>query len=77
MAGSSTTSRGIPALRRQSRAQFLAYGFRSRAGKAIVAYWLAAHSLPGNVFPPLTASLAAGGPTDSAEGFAPGLHYIR
>jgi len=52
-----TTSPGIPALRRQSRAQFLAYGFRSRAGKAIVAYWLAAHSLPGNVFPPLTASL--------------------
>ena len=52
-----TTSSGIPALRRQSRAQFLAYGLQSRAGKAIIAYWLAAHSLPGNVFPPLTASL--------------------
>ena len=51
------TASGIPALRRRSRAQFLAYGFRSRAGKAIIAYWLAAHSLPGNVFPPLTASL--------------------
>ncbi len=30
---------------------FFAYGFRSRGGKAIVAYWLAAHSQPGNVFP--------------------------
>jgi hypothetical protein len=29
----------------------LAYGFRSQNGKAIVAYWLAAHSEPGNVFP--------------------------
>ena len=27
------------------------YGFRSKAGKAIVAYWVAAHSLPGNMFP--------------------------
>ncbi|HLY59299.1 MAG TPA: fibronectin type III domain-containing protein [Terriglobia bacterium] len=30
---------------------FLAYGFRSPKGKAIVAYWLAAHSEPGNKFP--------------------------
>jgi hypothetical protein len=30
---------------------FLAYGFRSTKGKAIVAYWLAAHSEPGNKFP--------------------------
>jgi len=51
------TSPAIPALRRQPRAQFLAYGFRSRSGKPIIAYWLAAHSLPGNVFPPLTANL--------------------
>ncbi len=36
---------------------FLAYGFRSRSGKAIVAYWLAAHSKPGNVFPPLRGTL--------------------
>lgn len=36
---------------------FLAYGFRSRVGKAIVAYWLAAHSQPGNVSPPLPVSL--------------------
>jgi hypothetical protein len=48
---------GIPALRRQSGFPFYAYGFRSQKGKAIVAYWLAAHSLPGNVFPPLYESL--------------------
>jgi hypothetical protein len=47
----------IPALRRQSSNPFLAYGFRSPAGKAIIAYWIAAHSLPGNVFPPLYAGL--------------------
>jgi len=29
------------------QAPFLAYGFRSRTGKAIIAYWLAARSLPG------------------------------
>ena len=50
-------SPNIPALRRQARAQFLAYGFRSTSGKAIIAYWLTAHSLPGNVFPPLMAAL--------------------
>ncbi len=36
---------------------FLAYGFRSRAGKAIVAYWLAAHSQPGSAFPTLHGTL--------------------
>ena len=41
----------IPALRRKSGFPFLSYGFRSKSGKAIVAYWLAAHSLPGNTFP--------------------------
>jgi len=45
----------LPALRRQAGFPFMAYGFRSRSGKAIVAYWLAAHSLPGNVFPALYA----------------------
>jgi hypothetical protein len=30
---------------------FMAYGFRNRNGKAIVAYWIATHSEPGNVFP--------------------------
>jgi len=48
---------GVPALRRQSGAPFFAYGFRSSAGKALVAYWLGAHSLPGNIFPPLYGSL--------------------
>src|SRR2546430_539632 len=42
----------MPALRRQAGFPFMAFGFRSRSGKAIVAYWLAAHSFPGN-FPPL------------------------
>jgi len=40
----------VPALRRKSGFPFMSYGFRSKSGKAIVAYWLAAHSLPGNAF---------------------------
>jgi hypothetical protein len=47
----------IPALRRQTSFPFLAYGFRAKNGKAIVAYWMAAHSLPGNNFPPLYSPL--------------------
>ena len=47
----------IPALHRQTGAAFLAYGFRSNSGKTIVAYWLAAHSNPGNVFAPFAATL--------------------
>lgn len=39
------------------RMPFLGYGFRSGKGKAIVAYWLAAHSEPGNKFPAYKASL--------------------
>ncbi len=46
----------IPAMHERSQA-FLAYGFRSETGKPIVAYWLAAHSMPGNVFPPIHADL--------------------
>jgi hypothetical protein len=48
----------LPALRRQAGVPFLGYGFRSDKGKAIVAYWLAAHSLPGNAFTPLYATLS-------------------
>ena len=48
----------LPALRRHAAFPFFSYGFRSQSGKAIVAYWLAAHSLPGNFFPPLYASLS-------------------
>ena len=48
----------LPALRRHAGFPFMAYGFRSDKGKAIVAYWLAAHSLPGNSFPPLYATLS-------------------
>lgn len=40
----------ISGLARNARAPFLAYGFRSRSGKAIVAYWAAAHSVPGDIF---------------------------
>jgi hypothetical protein len=43
-------------LLKQSGAPLLTYGFRSQNGKAIVAYWLDAHSLPGNVFPLLYAT---------------------
>jgi hypothetical protein len=42
---------------REHQNQFLRYGFRNKNGKAIVAYWLAAHSVPGDVFPPLTVDL--------------------
>jgi hypothetical protein len=36
----------------------LKYGFRNKNGKPIIAYWLAAHSVPGDVFPPLTVDLS-------------------
>jgi hypothetical protein len=52
------TGAELPTLRRQTGFPFMSYGFRSRTGKAIVAYWLAAHSLPGNSFPPLYATLS-------------------
>ena len=45
------TGNDIPALRRRTEYPFMSYGFRSKTGKAIVAYWLAAHSLPGGTFP--------------------------
>jgi len=60
-AGIAIQSSDVPGLRRQARAPFLAYGFRSTSGKAIIAYWMAAHSNPGNVFPPLAATLTIKG----------------
>jgi hypothetical protein len=36
---------------------FMGYGFRSAGGKAVVAYWFAAHSLPGDVFVPRNSTL--------------------
>jgi len=51
------SSPDLPALRRQTGFPFFSFGFRSKGGKAIVAYWLAAHSLPGNRFVPLYGSL--------------------
>jgi hypothetical protein len=50
----------IPNLRRQGRSSFLRYGFRNANGKAIVAYWIAAHSVPGGAFAPLTVNLKLG-----------------
>jgi hypothetical protein len=47
----------IPALRRKTAFPFYAYGFRSKAGKPIVAYWLGAHSVPGNIFAPIDGDL--------------------
>lgn len=47
----------VLALRRQSRAPFLHYAFRNRNGKAIVAYWMAAHSAPGGAFAPLATDM--------------------
>ena len=52
------TSPELPTLRRQTGFPFMGYGFRSEGGKAVVAYWLAAHSVPGNAFPPLYATLS-------------------
>jgi hypothetical protein len=48
----------LPALRRHSGFPFMGYGFRHRNGKAIIAYWLAAHSLPGNSFPTMYATIS-------------------
>jgi hypothetical protein len=48
----------IPDLRRQGRSPFLHYGFRNANGKSIVAYWIAAHSVPGGAFAPLTVTLS-------------------
>jgi hypothetical protein len=47
----------VVALRRQGRVPFLRYGFRNKNGKAIVAYWMAAHSVAGGAFPPLAIGL--------------------
>jgi hypothetical protein len=47
----------VPPLRRQEKAPLLRYGFRNKNGKAIIAYWLAAHSVAGAKFPPLTVDL--------------------
>jgi hypothetical protein len=46
-----------PLLRRQERAKLLRYGFRNKNGKAIIAYWIEAHSVAGAEFPPLVVDL--------------------
>jgi hypothetical protein len=57
-AGIEISSPDEPVLRRQSGFPLMTYGFRNRNGKAIVAYWIAAHSQPGNVFLPLFATIS-------------------
>jgi hypothetical protein len=52
------SSSDISAIRRQSGFPVLSYGFRSKKGKAIVAYWIAAHSVPGNSFSPYYATFS-------------------
>jgi hypothetical protein len=52
------TASEIPALRRQGSVPYLQYGFRNKNGKAIIAYWMGAHSVPGGAFPPLVVNLA-------------------
>ena len=47
----------VLSLRRQNGSPFLAYGFRNANGKSIIAYWMAAHSVPGGAFAPLTVNL--------------------
>jgi len=37
------------------------YAFRNKNGKTIIAYWLATHSVPGDVLPPLTVDLKLDG----------------
>jgi hypothetical protein len=39
------------------RVPLLTYGFRNKNGKAIIAYWMAAHSVPGGAFAPLAITL--------------------
>ena len=51
------SSNDLADLGRQSGFPFFTYGFRSKTGKAIVAYWIAAHSLPGGQFRPYPVTL--------------------
>ena len=46
------TSPDFAPIQKDSGAPVLAYGFRSTKGKAVVGFWLAAHSWPHNVFAP-------------------------
>jgi hypothetical protein len=46
-----------PSINITASTPFLRYGFRNRNGKAIVAYWVPAHSVHGVAFPPRTTTL--------------------
>ncbi|HEV2426318.1 MAG TPA: hypothetical protein VGZ29_15940 [Terriglobia bacterium] len=55
------TSPDFEAISRRAGSQLVSYGFRSRTGKAIVAYWLAVRSRPGNRFPKYEANISLEG----------------
>lgn len=55
--GVKLSSPDFEAISRRAGGPLLAYGFRSRTGKGIVAYWLAVRSQPGNRFPGYSASV--------------------
>ncbi len=50
-----------PKIPNQNNVPYFQYGFRNKNGKAIVAYWLAAHSVTGGAFPPVTVNLTIKG----------------
>ena len=52
------TGPDVPTWRYVADGPLMTYGFRSRSGKGIVAYWVASHSWPGDKFLPLSASLS-------------------
>jgi hypothetical protein len=51
------TSADFERISRQAGSPLLSYGFRSRTGKGIVAYWFAVRSKPGNRFPSYAATV--------------------
>jgi hypothetical protein len=54
----SISSPDFAAISRETGAPVLAYGFRSPDGKAIIGFWLAAHSWPHNAYLPRYVTLA-------------------
>jgi len=50
-------STDVIGLRRQASSPLMQFGFRNKNGKSIIAYWLAAHSVPGGAFAPITISI--------------------
>jgi len=59
--GLKLSSPGFDGISRRAGGPLLTYGFRSRTGKPIIAYWLAVRSQPGNRFPSYSASVRVEG----------------